>query len=64
LQIKNLQMGKAAVGKLAPLSITRHPSNSWIKKKIMITGLLSFFTGIFVVFLLEYIDRMKARKRT
>ena len=29
----------------------------------MITGLLSLFTGIFVIFLLEYIDRMKAREK-
>ena len=63
LQIKNLQMGKVAVGKLAPPSITRHPSNSRIKQIIMITGLLSLFTGIFVIFFLEYIDRMKAREK-
>ena len=63
LQIKNLQMGKVAVGKLAPPSITRQPSNSRIKQIIMITGLLSLFTGIFVIFLLEYIDRMKAREK-
>lgn len=63
LQIKNLQMGKVAVGKLAPPSITRQPSNSRIKQIIMITGLLSLFTGIFVIILLEYIDRMKAREK-
>jgi hypothetical protein len=63
LQIKNLQIGKVTVGKLAPPSITRHPSNSWIKKIIMITALLSLFTGIFVIFLLEYIDRMKGRDK-
>jgi capsular polysaccharide biosynthesis protein len=63
LQIKNLQMRKVAVGKLAPPSITRQPSTSRIKQIIMITGLLSLFTGIFVIFLLEYIDRMKAREK-
>ncbi len=50
-------------GTIGPLSITKHPSNSRIKKTIMITGLLSLFTGIFVVFFLEYIDRMKAREK-
>ena len=63
LQIKNLQMGKVALGKLSPPSITRHPSNSRIKQMIMITGLLSLFAGIFVIILLEYIDRMKAREK-
>ena len=29
----------------------------------MITGLLSLFAGIFVIFFLEYIDRMKAREK-
>ena len=62
LQIKNLQMGKVAVGKLAPASITRQPTNSRIKQIILITGLLSLFAGIFVIILLEYIDRMKARE--
>jgi hypothetical protein len=61
LQIKNLQMGKAAVGILSPPSISRQPSNSRIKQIILITGLLSLFTGIFVIVLLEYLDRMKAR---
>lgn len=63
LQIKNLQMGKVVLWKLSPPSITRHPSNSRIKQMIMITGLLSLFTGIFVIILLEYIDRMKAREK-
>lgn len=63
LQIKNLQAAKVAVGKLAPLPITRQPTNSQIKQSIIITGLISFFTGIFVVFFLEYIDRMKAREK-
>jgi hypothetical protein len=63
LQIKNLQMGKVAVGRLAPPSITRQPSNRRIMQIIMITGLLSLFTGIFVIFLLEYIDRMKALEK-
>jgi hypothetical protein len=61
LQIKNLQMGKAAVGILSPPSITRQPSNSRIKQIILITGLLSLFTGIFVIVLLEYLDSLKAR---
>jgi uncharacterized protein involved in exopolysaccharide biosynthesis len=56
-------MGKVTVGKLAPPSITRQPSNSRIQQMIMITGLLSLFAGIFVIILLEYIDRMKAREK-
>lgn len=50
-------------GILGPLSITKQPSNSRIKQIIMITGLLSLFVGIVVVFFLEYIDRMKAREK-
>lgn len=63
LQIKNLQMGKATAGILAPPSITRQPSNSRIKQIILITGLLSLFAGIFVIVLLEYLDKMKAREK-
>ena len=54
---------KINVGILGPISITMQPSNSRIKQIIMITGLLSLFTGIFVIILLEYIDRMKAREK-
>jgi hypothetical protein len=78
LEIMNLQQEKTAmmkakelkelnvkinVGILGQISITKHPSNSRIKQIIMITGLLSLFTGIFVIILLEYIDRMKAREK-
>ena len=63
LQIKNLQMGKVTVGILSPPSISRQPSNSRIKQIILITGLLSLFAGIFVIVLLEYLDRMKAREK-
>jgi capsular polysaccharide biosynthesis protein len=75
LEIMNLQQEKTAmmkakelnvkinVGILGQLSITEQPSNSRIKQIIMITGLLSLFTGIFVIILLEYIDRMKAREK-
>ena len=60
LEIMNLQNVKATARILRPLSITKQPSNSQIKKWIIIAGLLSLFAGIFVVFFLEYIDRMKA----
>jgi hypothetical protein len=63
LEIMNLQNVKVTVGILGPPSITKQPSNSRIKQIIMITGLLSLFTGIFVVFFLEYINRMKAREK-
>ncbi len=61
LEIMNLQNEKMTTGILGPLSITRQSTNSRIKQIITITGLLSLFAGIFVVFILEYIDRMKAR---
>ena len=53
---------KVTAGILGTPSITKQPSNSQIKQIIIITGLLSLFTGIFVVFFLEYIDRMKTRE--
>jgi hypothetical protein len=62
LEIMNLQNVKVTTGILGPPSITKQPSNSQIKQRIIITGILSLFTGIFVVFFLEYIDRMKARE--
>ena len=62
LEIMNLQNVKVTAGILGIPSITKQPSNSRIKQIIMITGLLSLFAGIFVVFFLEYIDRMKARE--
>jgi capsular polysaccharide biosynthesis protein len=62
LEIMNLQNVKVTAGILGPLSITKQPSNSQIKQWIIITGLLSLFTGIFFIFFLEYIDRMKARE--
>ena len=74
LEIMNLQQAKTdmmkkkelnvkmTAGILGPPSITKQPSNSRIKQIIIITGLLSLFTGIFVVFFLEYIDRMKTRE--
>ena len=53
---------KVNAGILGPPSITKQPSNSQIKQWIIITGLLSLFVGIFGVFFLEYIERMKARE--
>ena len=75
LEIKNLEQAKSDamrkkesnvtldVGILGQPAITKQPSNSRIKQIIMIAGLLSLFAGIFVVFFLEYIDRMKAREK-
>ena len=54
---------KVNAGILDSPSITMQPSNSQIKQRIIITGLLSLFAGIFVVFFLEYIDRMKAHEK-
>jgi len=62
LEIMNLQSVNVTAGILGDASITKQPSNSQIKQWIIITGLLSLFAGIFVVFFLEYIDRMKARE--
>ena len=60
--IMNLQSIKVTAGELGPLSITRQPSNSQIKQRIIMTGFLSLIAGICVVFFLDYIDRMKARE--
>ena len=63
LEIMNLQNVKVTAGTLDPPSITKQPSNAQIKQRIIITGLLSLFAGIFVVFFLQYIDRIKAREK-
>lgn len=62
LEIMNLQRAELKPGILSPLSITKQPSNSQITLIIIFTGLFSFLTGIFVVFFLEYIDRIKTRE--
>jgi len=48
-----------ANGTLSPLVITVKPSNSQIRKIIISTGALSLIAAIFVVFLLDYIERIK-----
>jgi hypothetical protein len=53
---------KVTVGILGPVSITKQPTNSHIKKIIIMTGTLSLMAAIFVVFFLDYIERMKARE--
>jgi|GEM_PF-3368802 len=64
LEIMTLQRANVEVGTLGPFSvISKQPSSSQIKKWIIITCLLSFLTGIFAVFFLEYIDRIKAREK-
>jgi len=62
LEIKNLQRIKEKSWILGPPSITKQPTDAKIKQIILITGLLSLMAGIFVVFFLEYIMRMKARE--
>ena len=74
LEIKNLQQAKSdalkkeefnvkgSAGILGPPSITKQPSNARIKQITIITGILSLMAGIFVVFFLDYIERMKARE--
>ncbi len=62
LEIMTLQKAKVKSGALGPLSISIQPSNLWIKKIIILAGILSLFAGIVVAFFLEYIDRMKARE--
>jgi hypothetical protein len=52
---------KVTDGVLGPLSITKQPSDKQIKQRIIITGLLSLFAGLFFVFFLEYIERMKGK---
>jgi len=60
-EIIKIQNAKLTAGILAPPSITRQPSNLRIKGIVMFTGILSLLAGIFVVFFLGYIDRMKVR---
>jgi len=62
LEIMNLQKIGVNFGLLGPLSISVQPSNSQIKQRIVVAGLLSLFACILGVFFLEYLDRMKARK--
>lgn len=50
-------------GKMSPLSIAKQPSSTKIKQIIIIICMLSFLTGIFVVFFLDYIQRMQAREK-
>ena len=64
LEVMNLQKIEKAeetLGLTVTLLITMQPSNSRIKQIILITGLLSFLTGIFVISFLEYIHLIKAR---
>ena len=76
LEIKNLEQAKADalkkkelnvkvdVGILGPPAITKQPTNAQIKQIIIITVILSLMVGIFVVFFLDYIERMKARENS
>ena len=62
--IKNEELNvKVNAGRLGPPSIAKQPTNAQIKQRIIITGLLSLFAGIFAVFFLEYIDRMKVHEK-
>jgi hypothetical protein len=66
LEIMNLQQEREIMGtrgSLGPISITVLPSNSTIKQILIFTGIVGLFTGLFVVFFLEYIDRMKANEK-
>lgn len=74
MEIKNLEQAKADalkkkelnvkvdVGILGPPAITKQPTNAQIKQIIIITGILSLLAAVFVVFFLDYIERMKARE--
>lgn len=66
LEISNLQQAKTNMlneRSVSPPLITEEPSNSLIKTRIIITGTICLFIGIFVVYFLDYIDRMKAREK-
>jgi len=54
---------KVTAGILPIPSIDKRPTNTQLKLRIIIAGFLSLFTGIFVVFFLEYLDRMKAPEK-
>lgn len=60
MEIMNLKQALVTFGTLSPISVTKQPLNSQISRIIIITGTLSLFAAIFVVFfLLEYIERSK-----
>ncbi len=51
---------KTNAGISGPYSISKQPSDLRIKQIIIIICLFSLFVGVFVIFFLEYVDRMKA----
>lgn len=57
--IKNLK-GVEIVGNLY---IPKNPVKPSIKKNIVIAGITSLFVGIFLAFLMEYIDRIKLQSK-
>jgi hypothetical protein len=63
IEIMNLQHEKVTAGTVGLPSITKQPSNALIRQIIIITVILSLFTGIFVCFFLDYLERMKAREK-
>lgn len=61
-EIMNIQRVKVTAGKLGPPMLAKQPSNAQIKQIIVITVIISLMAGLFVVFFLDYIERMKARE--
>jgi hypothetical protein len=63
LEIINLQKAEMKFGTFGPLSIAVQPSHLQIRKIIISTGALSLVAAIFfVLFLLDYIERIKVRE--
>lgn len=60
MKLKKLAM-KVSVGILGPPSVTKQPSNEKVKQSIIITVIISLMSAMFIVFFLDYIERMKMR---
>ncbi len=54
---------KGTIGILVPPSIAKRPSREQTTQLIIVTGILSIIMSIFIVLFLEYVEKMKARKR-
>ncbi len=62
VEIMNLLNVKVTAGILSPPAITKQPANAQIKQIIIMALIISLMAVMFVVFFINYIERMNARK--